>query len=89
MINLRRNTMTKRAAAAKRGVKSPEQLAHIAAIQASEICSLDHAPITVQRSGSGYRCSAVVDGTRMEQYYPSCTLSAAFTAFEQLIKAAR
>ncbi len=89
MIKLRRNTMTKRAAAAKRGVKSPEQLAHIAAIQASEICSLDHAPITVQRLTKGYRCSAVVDGNLMSLTFPDCTFSEAYTDFEQLIKEVR
>ncbi len=50
-----------------------------------EMCARDHAPITIQRFGRGYRCSAVVDGNLMSLYYPSCTLSAAFTAFEQLI----
>ena len=55
---------------------------------APEMCALDHAPITIQRFGRGYRCSAVVDGNLMSLYYPSCTLSAAFTAFEQLISKA-
>lgn len=55
--------------------------------EAPETCALDHAPITVQRFGRGYRCSAVVDGNLLSLYYPSCTLSAAFTAFEAFIVA--
>ncbi len=50
-----------------------------------ELCPGDHAPITIQRFGRGYRCSAVVDGNLMSLYFPSCTLSAAFTSFEALI----
>jgi hypothetical protein len=55
--------------------------------EAPETCALDHAPITVQRFGRGYRCSAVVGGNLLSLYFPSCTLTAAFTAFEQFIAA--
>ena len=64
MIQLRRNTTTKRAAAAKRKVKTQEELDHIAALVASESKPCDHCSAAVhwleafpaQLNGTGLAC---------------------------------
>ena len=78
MIKLRRNTTTKSAAAAKRKVKTQEQLDHIAAIEASESKPCDYCGKLVhwleafpaQLNGSGLAClscyQANVDSKRTD-----------------------
>jgi len=64
VIKLRRNTTTKSAAAAKRKVKTQEQLDAIAAIEASESKPCDHCSAAVhwleafpaQLDGTGLAC---------------------------------